>query len=106
MQKALTTWARILSVVLDDYDAADSVNIGPSPSKILINVKENTAKQSSQDIEQYIKKTKRTSQWYAETDENLYKMMCKFSRLLQYTHPKVRYELGSMCTLLIEKCMK
>lgn len=58
------------------------------------------------DIEQYLNETRRTREWYRETDKKLYEGFVKFYGLTQHPHQKIRLELAHTCSSLIETSMK
>lgn len=104
---ALQAWGRIVALLMEDFNPSDqtintlTVNF---QSNVIIDPK--IKWKNIDETKEYIQKSSRTPEWYLKTDENLYKIIQTFSKLIEHTHVKVRLELVQMCCLLLHKCKK
>ncbi|KAJ8974649.1 hypothetical protein NQ317_019885 [Molorchus minor] len=56
------------------------------------------------EIKEYLQTTKRSTQWYRDTDKRLQPLVNEFVKLTHHSHPKVRLELATMCGLVVQNC--
>ncbi|XP_008201481.1 TELO2-interacting protein 1 homolog [Tribolium castaneum] len=100
---ALTAWGRIVTLLMQDYNAQDrKIDLGGiTDTTPTLNKKwENEA-----ELEDYLKKTERSPQWYKTTDKKLQMIIIEFAKLTHHCHPNVRLELAQMAALLLDNCV-
>lgn len=94
---ALRAWGRIVALEMEDS------NITKTAVQYVASVNK---WRNASEMKEYINNSARTTQWYAQTDENLHKILQTFSKLIEHSHAKVRVELVKMCCLLVKNCNK
>ncbi|KAJ8942240.1 hypothetical protein NQ318_003087 [Aromia moschata] len=109
---ALKGWGRIVTLLMQDYNVSDekfnfiqlkqtkqTINKGSVPNSEM-----KRKFKDDEDIKSYLQTTKRTSQWYKDTDKRLQPLVIEFVKLAHHSHPKVRSEMAIMCGLIVQNC--
>ncbi|XP_044259185.1 TELO2-interacting protein 1 homolog [Tribolium madens] len=100
---ALKAWGRIVTLLMQDYNAHDrKIDLGGITDTNTVQSKkwENEA-----ELEEYLKTTERSPQWYKNTDKKLQMIIVEFAKLTHHSHLSVRLELAEMAALLLENCV-
>lgn len=104
---ALRAWGRIVALFMEDFKSFDDkIKILFSDLNTKVNIEPKIKWKNAEEVKEYIESSSRTPEWYLKTDDNLYKIIQEFSKLIEHRHSKVRLELARMCCLLLEKCNK
>lgn len=104
---ALRAWGRIVCLFMEDFNAFDQkINTLSSDFNNKVYLEPKVKWKSPEEVKAYIENSNRTPDWYLKTDENLYKIIQAFSKLIEHSHVKIRLELVKMCCLLLDKCNK
>ena len=100
---ALKAWGRIVTLLMQDYNACDrKIHLNqPTTNPKLVK----TRWKDENELKQYIKDTQRSPEWYKETDKKLQQIIVEFAKLTHHSHPNVRMELVNMASLLLENCV-
>ncbi|XP_063909733.1 TELO2-interacting protein 1 homolog isoform X2 [Zophobas morio] len=100
---ALKAWGRIVTLLMQDYNACDrKIHLNqPTTNPKLVK----TRWKDENELKQYIKNTQRSPEWYKETDKKLQQIIVEFAKLTHHSHPNVRMELVNMASLLLENCV-
>nr|XP_023014503.1 TELO2-interacting protein 1 homolog [Leptinotarsa decemlineata]XP_023014504.1 TELO2-interacting protein 1 homolog [Leptinotarsa decemlineata]XP_023014505.1 TELO2-interacting protein 1 homolog [Leptinotarsa decemlineata]XP_023014506.1 TELO2-interacting protein 1 homolog [Leptinotarsa decemlineata] len=105
---ALKAWGRIVTLLMQDYDAVDKnfrisdINVEKINECTQAKVKQKW--KTKQDIKEHLEGTKLSPQWYRDTDRKLEILIVDFMRVTRHSHPKVRLELSRMCGIILENC--
>ncbi|KAJ8959272.1 hypothetical protein NQ314_006300 [Rhamnusium bicolor] len=106
---ALTAWGRIITLLMQDYNASDE-KIDILKIKNTLNGKfvhsddKKNKFEGGEEIKEFLRTTKRTIHWYSDTDKKLQPLVIEFTKLTHHSHHKVRLELVNICGLITENC--
>lgn len=92
---------------MQDYNSSggNSNSVIDNASDCTKSTRNKTRWKNNEELNAYIENTKRSPQWYSETDKKLENLVVEFSKLTHHSHPSVRMELTDMCHLVIKNCL-
>ncbi|XP_028154357.2 TELO2-interacting protein 1 homolog [Diabrotica virgifera virgifera] len=108
---ALKTWGRIVTLVMQNYDATSSV---PNIVEFTRSVKNDYSKDkdtpikkctNNAEVTEYIETTKLNKKFYVSTDQKLQMVVKDFYKVLHCADEQVRLELLNMCQIIMNNCL-
>lgn len=112
MQTAVQTWGRLVNLMMKDYNPIDK-KIDFNDINLLFNKinskspeKNKNKFQSNDEIKEYINSSRRTQEWYRETDSKLIEHVNILQNICDHPNWTVRSELADISLLLLENCTK